>query len=203
MFYIIQGFLLGIAYVAPIGMQNSYVINTAASSTRLRAFQVAIITAFFDITLALSCYFGIGILLEKFEIVKLLIIGVGGIAVLYIGYSLLKSKPTGINETVNNSTFKQLVVSIFVVTWLNPQAIIDGSLLLGGFNASLEGIDGIYFIIGVMLSSITWFVSLSMLVNTFKSKLSINVLRWINIICGLMIIIFGLKLIYTFLKFFV
>ncbi len=201
--YILQGFLLGIAYVAPIGMQNSYVINTAATSTRLRALQVALITVLFDITLAVACFFGIGIILEKFEILNLLIIGVGSIAVLYIGFSLLKSKPTGINETESSSSLKQLIVSIFVVTWLNPQAIIDGSLLLGGFKATLTGTDGLYFISGVMLASFTWFVSLSMLVNTFKSKMSVKVLRIINIVCGLMIIVFGLKLAYTFMLEFV
>ncbi len=200
MFYIIQGFLFGIAYVAPIGMQNSYVINTAASSTRMRALQVALITVFFDITLAIACFFGIGLVLDKFEFIKLLIIGIGSLAVLYIGFSLLKSKPTGVSDTENSSSLKQIVTSIFVVTWLNPQALIDGSLLLGGFNASLEGVGKLYFISGVMLASLVWFVGLSMIVNTFKSKLSSNILRGINIVCGLMIIVFGLKLVYTFIN---
>ncbi len=200
MFYILQGFLFGLAYVAPIGMQNSYVINTAASSSRRRALQVALITAFFDITLAVSCFFGIGIILENFEIVKLLIVGIGSVAVLYIGFSLLKSKPTGINNTESAGNLKEIVISIFVVTWLNPQAIIDGSLLLGGFKAYLEGMQSLYFISGVMFSSLIWFVSLSMIINTFKYKLSNKVLRTINIVCGLMIIVFGLKLIYTFIK---
>lgn len=34
---------------APIGMQNLYVINTAISKSRFRAYQVALITVFFHI----------------------------------------------------------------------------------------------------------------------------------------------------------
>lgn len=54
--YLFQGFLLGLAYVAPIGMQNMYVINSAIKSGKGRAFQVALITSFFDISLALACF---------------------------------------------------------------------------------------------------------------------------------------------------
>lgn len=68
--YCVQGFLLGLAYVAPIGMQNIYVINTAVSKNKLRAYQVAFITIFFDISLALACFLGIGTLMEKSKVIK-------------------------------------------------------------------------------------------------------------------------------------
>ena len=48
--YFWQGLLMGLAYVAPIGMQNMFVINTALNSRRQRAVTVALIVAFFDIT---------------------------------------------------------------------------------------------------------------------------------------------------------
>ena len=63
--YLIQGFLLGMSYVAPIGMQNLYVINSALSNKFRRAITVCVITIFFDITLALVCFFGIGMIFEK------------------------------------------------------------------------------------------------------------------------------------------
>ncbi|HYE10658.1 MAG TPA: amino acid transporter, partial [Patescibacteria group bacterium] len=64
--FLLQGLALGLAYVAPIGMQNIYVINTAINKSKLRAYQVAFITVFFDITLALACFLGIGALLSKY-----------------------------------------------------------------------------------------------------------------------------------------
>jgi len=50
--YFIQGFVLGIAYVAPIGIQNLYVINSALSNNKLRAYIITLIIIFFDISLA-------------------------------------------------------------------------------------------------------------------------------------------------------
>ena len=63
--FYIQGLTLGLAYVAPIGMQNLFVINSALTQTRLRALVTALIVIFFDVTLALACFFGIGLVMQN------------------------------------------------------------------------------------------------------------------------------------------
>lgn len=63
MSYFFQGLTMGLAYVAPIGLQNLFVINSALTQSRHRAFLTALIVIFFDISLALACFFGIGALL--------------------------------------------------------------------------------------------------------------------------------------------
>ena len=91
--YLINGLILGFAYVAPIGMQNIFVINTAIRKSKLKAYQVAFITIFFDISLALSCFLGVGELMKKFDILKMIILLVGSIAVIYIGIGLVRQVP--------------------------------------------------------------------------------------------------------------
>lgn len=39
----LQGFLMGLAYVAPIGVQNLFVINSAISQKRGRALLIALL----------------------------------------------------------------------------------------------------------------------------------------------------------------
>ncbi|MCJ7689057.1 MAG: LysE family transporter, partial [Clostridiaceae bacterium] len=137
--HLIEGLLVGFAYVAPIGTQNIFVINTAIRKSRLRTYKVAFITIFFDISLALSCFFGMGALMENFKFLKMLILLIGSIAVIYIGIGLVRQVPKGLSEEtvdVNKSIIK-IIWTCFAVTWLNPQAIIDGSLLLGPMRASL------------------------------------------------------------------
>ena len=56
----LQGLTMGLAYVAPIGLQNLFVINSALTHTRRRALLTALIVIFFDVTLALACFFGVG-----------------------------------------------------------------------------------------------------------------------------------------------
>ena len=64
MSFFLQGLTLGLAYIAPIGMQNMFIINSALNNTRRRAFLTALIVLFFDVTLSLSCFFGIGRVME-------------------------------------------------------------------------------------------------------------------------------------------
>ncbi|MGK0466922.1 LysE/ArgO family amino acid transporter [Clostridium sp.] len=200
--YLIEGLLIGFAYVAPIGTQNIFVINTAIRKSRLRAYQVAFITIFFDISLALSCFLGMGALMERFNFLRMIILLIGSVAVIYIGIGLIRQAPEiQSEETVDvNKSLVKIIWTCFAVTWLNPQAIIDGSLLLGPMKASLPVDMAIYSIIGVCLASLIWFTSLATIVSLFKGKFSIKVIRIINLVCGVVIILYGFKLVYSFVK---
>ena len=65
--FFIQGLTLGLAYVAPIGIQNIFVINSALNEKLSRAIITAIIVIFFDVSLALACFFGIGSAMERYS----------------------------------------------------------------------------------------------------------------------------------------
>ena len=198
--YLLQGLMLGLSYVAPIGMQNLYVINAAIREERGKAYQVAFTTIFFDISLALSCYFGIGLLLNKVPMLKGAIMLFGSIVVIYIGISLLRSSPELKDDVKIQKSFLRVVADCFAVTWLNPQALVDGSLLLGGYHAYIpEGLSK-YFIMGFCLASFLWFTSLSTIVSIFHAKINNNLIKWINIICGIIIIFFGARLGISFIK---
>jgi L-lysine exporter family protein LysE/ArgO len=190
--------MLGLAYVAPIGMQNIYVINTAISSSKVRAYIVAIITILFDISLAVACFFGMGAIMERFQILKLTILLIGCIAVVYIGISLIRSK-VEVGEKVNvNKSIPQIFLTCLLVTWANPQAIIDGSLLLGGFKASLSSEASTLFILGVCIASTSWFLGLATVVSKFKNSFNSRIIKIINVVCGIILVYFGIKLGYSF-----
>lgn len=198
--YIIQGFMLGLAYVAPIGMQNIYVINTAVSSSKTRAYTVALITIFFDITLAFACFFGMGVIMEKYEVLKVAVLLIGALAVTYIGFQLIRSKPTLDSSVDVNKSIPQVILTCFLVTWANPQALVDGSLLLGGFKASLTGDASLLFILSVCAASMTWFIGLTTITTLFKNNFSGKVIKTINIICGSVLIYYGIKLGVSFIN---
>jgi L-lysine exporter family protein LysE/ArgO len=198
-----QGLSIGLAYVAPIGMQNMFVINSALTQRRKRAILTALIVIFFDITLALAGYFGIGLAIERWDIVRRIVLGVGSLLVVFIGISLLRNKSVEeMNVNVDMPILK-LISTACVVTWLNPQAIIDVTMLLGSFQASLGENEGFIFLLGVIAASCLWFLGLSTIITIFSGKFTPKVVRWINIICGIVIIFYGLKLLYSFIRLFV
>lgn len=198
--YILQGYLLGLAYVAPIGMQNLYVINSAITQKRFKAYQVALITTFFDISLALACFLGVGTLMQKSIWLKMGVLLFGSVAVIIIGIKLLSSSGDIDDKVDVNKTIIEIITTCFMVTWINPQALIDGSLLLGGFRVSLPQGSSEMFILGVCIASFTWFTGITTVITTFRHAFNSKIIRIINILCGAVIIYYGLRLGYSFIK---
>lgn len=195
--FYLQGLALGLAYVAPIGMQNLFVINSALTQTRLRALVTALIIIFFDVTLALACFFGIGLVMQKYPPVQLGILLLGGLVVVYIGVSLLKSSVRQIGGA-QQMPLGKTVWAACVVTWFNAQAVIDGTMLLGAFKASMTEAQSLHFLFGVLSASCLWFVTLAMVVSLAGSLVTPRVLGVINKICGAVIAVYGLRLLWHF-----
>ena len=198
--YFLQGITMGLAYVAPIGLQNLFVINTALTQKRSRAYLTALIVIFFDVTLALACFFGVGTIMEKSKLLELAILLVGSIIVIWIGIGLLRSKGSMDSSTDVNVPILKVITTACVVTWFNPQAIIDGSMMLGAFRASLPKEQGLKFIAGVTSASCLWFTGITTFISVFSSKFTDKILRGINIVYGAVIVFYGLKLFYTFIQ---
>ena len=196
----LQGLTMGLAYVAPIGMQNLFVINSALTNKRQRALLTALIVIFFDITLSLACFFGIGTIMQKFKWLQMVILCVGSLIVIYIGISLLRAKTQDLEKDQPTMSIKKTISSACVVTWFNPQAIIDGTMMLGAFHVTLAAGQETPFITGVACASFSWFIGLTFLISLISSKFNAKVMRWINIVCGVIIIGYGLKLFVSFVQ---
>lgn len=196
----LQGLTMGLAYVAPIGMQNLFVINSALTNKRKRALLTALIVIFFDITLSLACFFGIGTIMQKFKWLQMVILCVGSLIVIYIGISLLRAKTQDLEKDQPTISIKKTISSACVVTWFNPQAIIDGTMMLGAFHVTLAAGQETPFITGVACASFSWFIGLTFLISLISSKFNAKVMRWINIVCGVIIIGYGIKLFVSFVQ---
>ncbi len=198
--YFLQGLTMGLAYVAPIGLQNMFVINTALTQKKSRVYATALIVIFFDITLALACFFGIGAIMEKSRLLEMGILLIGSIIVVWIGFSLLRDKTTLDTSTDVSIPLAKVVTTACVVTWFNPQALIDGSMMLGAFRATLPPEEAYKFILGVTSASFLWFMGISTVILFFSAKITDITLRIINIICGIVIIFYGVKLGWNFVQ---
>ena len=133
----LQGLTMGLAYVAPIGLQNLFVINSALTQKRSRVYLTALIVIFFDVTLGLACFLGAGALMQAVPWLQKVILAVGGLIVIWIGIGLLRSKASLEGGKDVNVPIWKVITTACVVTWFNPQALIDGTMMLGAFRASL------------------------------------------------------------------
>ena len=60
----LQGLTMGLAYVAPIGLQNLFVINSALTQKRSRVYITALIVILWDVSLGVACFLGAGALMQ-------------------------------------------------------------------------------------------------------------------------------------------
>ena len=200
MSYYLQGLTMGLAYVAPIGVQNLFVINSALTNTRRRALLTALIVTFFDVTLALACFFGIGAVMQRFEWLQMLVLAAGSVIVLFIGFGLIRAKGGELEQDRTSMSIRKTISSACVVTWFNPQALIDGTMMLGAFRVTLPGAQSLPFICGVTSASCLWFTGVTLLISVFSSKFNSRVMRWINVVCGAVILFYGGKLFWSFVQ---
>lgn len=191
---------MGLAYVAPIGLQNLFVINSALTHTRRRALITAWIVIFFDVTLALACFFGIGAVMERYQWLQMVILCVGSLIVIYIGIGLLRAKAEEIDRSKTTDSVRKTISSACVVTWFNPQAIIDGTMMLGAFHVTLPAQQSIPFISGVGIASCLWFTGITLAISLFSDRFNAKTLRMINVVCGVIIIFYGCKLMWNFIQ---
>ena len=226
----LQGLTMGLAYIAPIGMQNLFVINSALTRTRRNAIITAFIVIFFDMALSLSCFFGIGALMQANPWLETIVLGLGGLVVIRIGMGLVLPKRTRQGDAAKmdgrSATAKagdpgqvdharsaaaaapvghlgvrgllDTIGTACVVTWFNPQAIIDGTLMLGAFAATLNAGQTTPFITGVETASVLWFLGVTLIVNAFAHKFSPKVIDVLNRACGAVITLYGVKLLVDF-----
>ena len=196
----LQGLTMGLAYVAPIGLQNLFVINTALTQKRSRVYLTALIVIFFDITLGLACFLGVGALMQALPWLQKVILGIGSLIVIWIGIGLLRSKASMEGGRDVNVPIWKVISTACVVTWFNPQAIIDGTMMLGAFRASLPAGSDVFFICGFASASVLWFLGISTVISLFSARFNNRILNIINKVCGAVIIFYGGKLAWSFLK---
>ena len=196
----LQGLTMGLAYVAPIGLQNLFVINSALTQKRSRVYITALIVILWDVSLGVACFLGAGALMQAVPWLQKGSLGIGSLIVIYIGGGLLRAKASLEGGKDVNIPIWKLFTTAFVVTWMNPQALIDGTMMLGAFRATLPAGGDLPFIFGFGSASILWFLTLSTVVSLLGSKFNEKILNIINKVCGAVIIFYGCKLLWSFVK---
>ncbi|AYM01579.1 LysE/ArgO family amino acid transporter [Levilactobacillus yiduensis] len=193
----LKGLLLSLALVSSIGMQNLFVFNNAINQPLKRAWPVTIMVWFADTALTLAAFFGMGAIISSHEMFKLIIMFLGGLLVIWIGFGILRSAASFKLESSNTPLpMKKSLVNAWVVTWANPQAIIDTSLMFGAMRGSLADTEVTPFITGVVSATAIWFFGITLILGLLKERLPQKFLMWVNIVSGVIVMVYGAYLLY-------
>lgn len=193
----LRGLLLSLALVSSIGMQNLFVFNNAINQPLKRAWPVTVMVWFADTALTLAAFFGMGAIISAHELFKLIIMFVGGLLVIWIGFGILRSAASFKLESANTPLpMKKSLVNAWVVTWANPQAIIDTSLMFGALRGTLTDSEVTPFITGVISATAIWFFGITLVLGLLKERLPQKFLMWVNIVSGGVVMLYGFYLLW-------
>jgi len=194
---VLRNMVLGISLAAPIGPSGIAIIQNGLRHGFLRAFLTGLGVTMADATYLLVVFFGLSRFLE-IRAVTVLIWSLGGLALLYIGYRSIRDAMGRIDfeKTVVVTARSPLLVG-YVVNVSNPIAVVwwvgvFGSLL-SETAAAGSRLDALAvsstILIGILLSHST----MSLLTQWGKRFLNERTAKFISVVAGIVLILFGLR----------
>ena len=192
----IQGLIIGSTLIIAIGPQNLFVINQGLKKSFI--FTVVLFCSLSDSILII-----IGINLSSvivsinpntIIILKIL----GGIWLVIYGLNKIRfvSKIRNLqNINTIESDFKKILISLFLITYANPHVYLDTIILIGSISTNFN--SQLFFGIGAVMASFLFFFTLGYLSKLLSKYIYSNkTWFWIDLVVGLLMILYGVKFIF-------
>lgn len=178
----LKGYLVTITLIVAIGAQNAYILKLGL--LRQHVLKAVLFCTISDFLLIASGVLGLGYFIQGKQ-VFINSIAIFGIAFLcfyaFTSFkSAFKNESLQIDDEVKINPLKQVLTMLFVFTYLNPHTYLDTVLLIGGIGANIETSLKVYFLVGAVCASATWFTLLGFgaraLIPLFKKPITWKVL---------------------------
>ena len=159
---LIEGFLLGISLIAAIGAQNLFVIRQGIKGEHVMT--TATVSSLCDLVMIGIGSLGVGSLIDTVPgLRKFAVIGGIGFLLFYALKSCLnilqgKSLALVLATDGERTPRSKVILSAMGFSLLNPHAVLDAVVLIGGLSAQYDIIqERAIFASGAGLASIVWF----------------------------------------------
>ena len=193
----INGLLLGLSLIVSLGPQNIFLIKQGAQKNH--AVLSASICFICDFILIYTSVAGLHELLILRPLLQIWMLFLGtGFLLFYSARTLASAfskpeKPTESSPQKSRNRTQTILLALGF-SLLNPHAIIDALILIGGGSSGYPKQEHV-FLLGVMTSSFIWFSSLTFTVRYFSDVLTkTNVWKSIELLSGTLMAFIGIKL---------
>jgi L-lysine exporter family protein LysE/ArgO len=192
----LNGLLLGLSLITALGPQNIFLIRQGVM--RRHAVLSAITCFFCDAILIIASVVGLRHLLEDHAAFRVGMTWFGALFLLYYGISALKQALSKhlpqVSQEQPRSSRWQIIMLALGFSLLNPHAIIDSLVLIGGGSGQYPGHEQA-FLFGVLTSSLLWFAVLTLTAHYFSKTLSRPIVwRCVEGFGGMLMVFLSIKL---------
>jgi L-lysine exporter family protein LysE/ArgO len=159
---LLHGIALAFGLILPLGAQNVFVFSQGASQPNFKRVLPVILTASLcDTLLILLAVIGVSVIVLTVPILQTVIFSIGLLFLLYMGWSIWKSEPTGVNQKEAALPPRKQIMFALSVSLLNPHAILDTIGVIGTSSLSYTGTEKIAFTAACIFISWIWFLGLA------------------------------------------
>jgi len=193
--YLLKGLIIGFSIAAPVGPIGILCIKRTLSSGRLVGLVSGLGAASADALYGCVAAFGLTFIANFLINQQLWLRLLGGLFLCYLGIKTFISKPAGEGGQSQQLTVLGAYGSTFFLTLTNPLTILSFAAVFAGLGLVEEGIkyaSAAVIVLGVFLGSAAWWFILSGITSLLRERVSVNGLRWVNRISGLIILGFGI-----------
>lgn len=191
--FLIQGILVGFSIAAPVGAIGLLCIQNTLQSGIALGLASGLGAATADMMYGILVVVGMRSLSTFLLAHRTILTFIGGIFLCYLGVKKFFAKPALCAAQISAKTVFKTYIVTFFLTLTNPATILDFMALFTGLSIDISHYaQGLLFVAGVFLGSVLWWFILCFSVNAFRKHISQTILKWINVIAGIIILGFGL-----------
>jgi threonine/homoserine/homoserine lactone efflux protein len=193
--FFLRSLLIGFSIAAPVGPIGVLCIRRSLTEGRLVGLFTGLGAATADACYGSIAAFGL-------TLVSSFLIGqagwirlVGGLFLAYLGVKTLLSKPADRPAPAAGMNLVGAYSSTLLLTLTNPMTILSFAAIFAGLGAGLSGhgySTAVSVVLGVFAGSSCWWLLLSGGAGLLRSRLTSNLLLWVNRVSGLIILIFSM-----------
>ncbi len=160
----LKGFTLSLSMIIPIGSQNSMLLSQGINKNH--HLMTAGLFILYDALLISLGVLGGSLILSANPLLFTLLTWGGILFLLSYGAMSFKASVDGIktgkNKIQTQKSWKVIVLTSLIVTFLNPHAYIDTVMVIGSVGGQYNGDSKIYFLLGAITASFVWFSTLAL-----------------------------------------
>lgn len=195
---LLKGYIVTFSLIVAIGAQNAYILKLGLM--RQYVLLAVSLCILFDFILIAAGVLGLGFFIKGNQILinSIAIIGI----VFLCSYAFLsfksafKNESLKIDDQIKTNPLKKVITMLLVFTFLNPHTYLDTVLLIGGIGANISDDLKVYFLLGAISASATWFTLLGFgarfLIPLFKKPITWKIL---DISIGIVMLLISYSLI--------
>lgn len=208
------GLVVGLASAAPLGPQNAYLLQVGLQLPTARAWGAAALVVGLDVSVSLAGAGLAGSALAGAPHLRAPALVIGAVVLLLMGAQVLwrsrgstlsaaPAETAGAPGTLVSATgtvpepgwsLRRMLLGALAVTWLNPVALLDSTLLFGGLAAATRAQDLPVLLTGMCAASALWTGGLLLVLRAVRARLAERARRWLERAAGAVVVLVGLRL---------